>query len=564
MKQYIQALIWVYQLISIKDISLFIILVVGGLLAALLESLSILSIIPLVNSIIGSSVSVDNSFIPNILFDFNIELVSTNPDVYLWIFVSLFFISSIYRLALLWTQTIYVQRISHKISITIFKSYLSSPFRLVRDLSESEITSISINKCNEFGSAVVGTIFSVSNSIFFLLIVLSIFQSFNIFLVLSISVIFLIVYGSLFTVSNRILSSYATKISGYLTNLLNVILEASRARKEIELGFYSSYFDKNFENIDKKIRQMRANVLVLGVFPKYLVEIIVVFSVTLLVSENTELFVVNFPIFGAAILAIHRLMPLLNQLYSAFTNFRAASVMVEEVIRFVKCREINKHVITKESCLNWDSIKVEDLHFRHKNLRGLRHRTSCEFYRGKRYIITGPSGSGKTTLLYCIAGIEVEFQGQILLKGSMSNNHRGLKYALVSQHPFIHRGTVADNLHFDKSSVDPILVKNICDLLNIKTTVVDDEIHNQLTLETVCGENGMNLSGGQRQRVALARVLLQEFDILLCDESLSAVEYSLEAKIIEGMIQLIDTKCLIYVSHRPELKRYFDEEITIQ
>jgi ABC-type multidrug transport system fused ATPase/permease subunit len=79
-----------------------------------------------------------------------------------------------------------------------------------------------------------------------------------------------------------------------------------------------------------------------------------------------------------------------------------------------------------------------------------------------------------------------------------------------------------------------------------------DELVSQLDqgVDTLVGERGVQLSGGQRQRIALARAFYHERDVLIMDESTSAMDNEIEAEILKEILRLKEKKTVIIIAHR--------------
>ena len=133
----------------------------------------------------------------------------------------------------------------------------------------------------------------------------------------------------------------------------------------------------------------------------------------------------------------------------------------------------------------------------------------------------------------------------------------------MTQSTFVHDGTVAENISLNCSVENSKRMKEVCEVVAIDNGV---SASSEVKLQTLmrCGEAGMNLSGGQKQRVALARVLMNDFDVLLCDEALSAVDHVTEMKILKNLKKLCRNKCLIYVSHKSGLEEHFDNTLVLK
>ena len=142
-------------------------------------------------------------------------------------------------------------------------------------------------------------------------------------------------------------------------------------------------------------------------------------------------------------------------------------------------------------------------------------RVSYTFEPGKLYVIKGVSGCGKTTLLNIIGGVEKSFEGEIVKQPTLRMGYI-FQYSLL-----LGDASVLDNLRL------------VCDDLP-----KIEMLARRVGIETLLHKYPGELSGGERQRVAIARALVRKPDILILDDSASALDYATDAKLrmaIRGM-----------------------------
>ena len=170
--------------------------------------------------------------------------------------------------------------------------------------------------------------------------------------------------------------------------------------------------------------------------------------------------------------------------------------------------------------------------------------------KGQTLGIVGPTGSGKTTLLRLLLREHDLEKGTIFLNGVSLKDYRledlrGL-IGYVPQDQILFAMTIRENVAFsDPKLSEEALVEalKICD-------VYEDILAMPDQLETVIGERGVSLSGGQKQRIAMSRALVMDPEILIVDDSLSAVDAKTEHQIIENMKQNRTGKTTILTAHR--------------
>ena len=172
--------------------------------------------------------------------------------------------------------------------------------------------------------------------------------------------------------------------------------------------------------------------------------------------------------------------------------------------------------------------------------------SSFEIERGKITAFVGESGVGKSTLFKLLLGLLSADYGSICFDNDVEidASTRPL-FSYVPQGNMLISGTIRDNVTFCRNDVAEEKIMNA-----VKIAVAEDFIKElPLGLDTVITERGSGLSEGQIQRIAIARALLSDSEILLLDESTSAVDEETEAQLINNLKQLKD-KTVIFITHR--------------
>ena len=171
--------------------------------------------------------------------------------------------------------------------------------------------------------------------------------------------------------------------------------------------------------------------------------------------------------------------------------------------------------------------------------------------RGSLTGITGPVGGGKSTLINLLAGIvkqkagSLKFQGQPLEEIKRSQLYQ--KLSLVPQEAFLFSKTISQNIGL--SELNSIQQPRVRDAS--KKASLDREIERfRNGYEEIVGERGITLSGGQKQRATLARAFYAEAEVLLLDDSFSAVDAEVENRILDFLKKHRGKKTIVIASNR--------------
>ena len=184
---------------------------------------------------------------------------------------------------------------------------------------------------------------------------------------------------------------------------------------------------------------------------------------------------------------------------------------------------------------------------------------------GKTLAILGRTGSGKSSIVNVMLRLYEVNQGQILIDG---HNIRDIKLnslreniSYVPQDDFLFSKTVKENIEFHyEYELDDEAIEKYAKIAG----VYDDIMDFKDGFDTILGERGVTLSGGQKQRVSIARALAKEKNILIMDDSLSAVDTETEEKILQNLNRDERGTSKIIISHRVSTIKDADEILFIE
>lgn len=184
-------------------------------------------------------------------------------------------------------------------------------------------------------------------------------------------------------------------------------------------------------------------------------------------------------------------------------------------------------------------------------------------YRGQTIGVVGKTGSGKTTLFKQLLRDYLPPKGELTINGipidqfTLDETRGWIGY--VPQEQILFSKTIRENLSFGTGEISDDKINQILTSTSLKEDI--DALPQGL--DTAVGESGVTLSGGQKQRVSLARALLLEPEILILDDSLSAVDGETEATIIDHLKQARANKTTLISAHRLSAVKHAEQIIVL-
>lgn len=249
-----------------------------------------------------------------------------------------------------------------------------------------------------------------------------------------------------------------------------------------------------------------------------------------------------------AIAPVGMVAGLVNKYHQARASYRALDhVMQLPVERPKDMRFLHRPVLS-------GGYTVKDVSFSYPNTqRKVLEHISLTIKPGEKVAIAGRIGSGKSTLLKLLVNFYEPDEGSILMDNTdirqidPADLRRNIAY--VGQDTALFSGTLRENIVLGKPDATDEEVLNAA-----KLSGVDDFVRlHPLGYDAPIGERGEGLSGGQRQAVAMARALLINAPILVCDEPTSAMDTQTENKMIAAMQEGRPDQTFLLVTHRGSL-----------
>ncbi|SHE43204.1 ATP-binding cassette, subfamily B [Atopostipes suicloacalis DSM 15692] len=188
---------------------------------------------------------------------------------------------------------------------------------------------------------------------------------------------------------------------------------------------------------------------------------------------------------------------------------------------------------------------------------------SFNIKKGNTLGIVGKTGAGKTSILKLLLRDYDHYDGEIKFGDNDIRNYtldallQSIGY--VPQDTFLFSTSIRDNIRFS----DPTLSQEKVEIAAKISDIHDDIVSMPNGYDTQTGERGVSLSGGQKQRVSIARALIKNPELMILDDSLSAVDAKTEEEILRGLKELREDQTTIIVAHRISSLMHADEIIVL-
>ena len=532
----------------------------------LLEVVGLAIIIPIISLTISSN-EADINFL-NI--DFNILANHFGfSSVIVFLLASLlivFFIKSLFFIALYYHQKTFVSNLINKISNNLFYSYSNQNLNYYTQKNRSSIIQ---NLQNE---TYYLFLFFESLTVLISEALLVVFLLFFTFVFDSSGLLFIVIYFGLATL---VYSSFTRKKSIEWGNkrlsldqkISKTILETFGYIKEILINNSQLFFNQKFTNLNKHKFKFFSYRLTLDQIPKVYFEFITVVFIIFytyylnLSNISTQEIITRI---GILVAISYKVMPSLSKISSSYQTIKNTSSSLNKIFNEItnsKVKDDQRNIIIKFK----ESIFFRDISYAYPETNKLIFENlNLKINKNEIIGIIGKSGKGKTTLLDIISGLLKEFNGKIIIDDKeldLKSNYWKPKVSYVSQSTFIFDDTIKNNICI--SSPDKMLEQSLFKT-STRMASLDDWINSlDLKEDTVLSQDGVSISGGQKQRIGIARAIYNDSDLLLFDEPTSSLDSKTEKEIMNTIYGLKGNKTVIIVTHKTETLNKCDKIIEL-
>ena len=541
-----------------------------SIFASFLETLSIGLIFPLIEILIKGNFS-KNYFGINFDYFFSIfeaNSVTTNLILFILFF---YFFKCIFLIVFNYWQLKFSQSIYKYLSLKLLKKYLNNSISFYHKNNSSVLIRNVLFETKNYGTS-INIIFKLIIEIFIILLVFGLVIYLEPKISISISLIlgfFVLLFY--FLTSKKIYFFGNEKILN-VEKAIKIVSESFGGIRDIKLKASESYFFELFKNFLGRFVKVSNYQQAITDAPKILFEFLLVsiFLISLILYLRINNDITEFlSIIGLYIVASLRLVPAVMRILNMLQTIRGLEPsinMLNKELSFEDELSSSKISLNGEEINFKDRIEFDNLTFSYDSKNIIFENFSDVIKKNEITGISGKSGAGKSTLVDLLTGLLKPTKGKIIIDNKFELEMKTIKswqkkIGYVSQSVFLLDATIRENIAFGVDK-DKINENKIIEVLN--DAEIFDFVNNlNNKLDTVVGERGVKLSGGQIQRIGIARELYRNPELIIFDESTSALDAKTENQILECIKKLKGKITTIIISHRDNMLKICDKMIKI-
>lgn len=360
-----------------------------------------------------------------------------------------------------------------------------------------------------------------------------------------------LIFITVYSISRHGVPLY-TNVQKSIDHMTRVVREDAQGIRVIKALSKNDYENRRFDKVNKELvrQERRANIIMSSTNPIMtllmnlgIAGVVAVAALRVAKGTSSAATVVAFMQYFTL---ISMAMMSLSRMFIMFTKCAASARRIAEVIETP-----DRFYVTEDDGQGdpSDHISFEDVCFSYFGKKNNLDHISLKLPRGGSLGIIGATGSGKTTFVKLLLRFYDADSGMIRISGkpisSYTREELSAMFGAAMQNDFIYAETIEENIRFgrDISDEDVIRAAKIAQAHDFISEIPDGYKH-------MLSSKGTNLSGGQRQRVLIARALAAHPDILILDDSSSALDYKTDANLRLALAENLSDSTVITVAQR--------------
>ena len=550
----------IFYILNKEDRKIIILLLFMVIMMAFLEMVGVASIMPFISVLVNPELIETNYFLNIIFKTTNLFGIESHQEFLYFLGICSFFLlmtSIVFKALTIYVQTKFNANSQFNIASRIMELYLGQPYVwfLNRNSAElgknilSEVQTVTSKGLNSF----INLITQICTST--VLITLLIFVDFKL------TIIGCLLVGGFYIFVYFIFGKYNKKLGkkrfNITTQCFTIMNESFSSIKELKVSNLEKVFLETFVKPSKNLAKISTLIDFIGRLPRLVIEIItfggLILMVLFLMTKQGSL-ISALPTITVFILVAYRLIPAMQTIYQSISQVNYVGPSIDNMYHELKNLNFLKNTNQTNLISLKDNISLKNVSYQYPDApKASLANINLTISAGAKVGIIGTTGSGKTTLVDIILGLLEVTKGQLLIddkkidKNNIRNWQRNIGY--VPQQIFLSDKSISNNIAFgiNPDNVNQSDIEEVSKIANLHNFVINEL---PLKYNTIVGERGVRLSGGQIQRIGIARALYKKPELLILDESTSALDHNTEQLVMNEIFKLKKNMTIIIIAHR--------------
>ncbi|MBO67047.1 MAG: hypothetical protein CL398_01930 [Acidiferrobacteraceae bacterium] len=461
----------------------------------------------------------------------------------------------------------YTARVGVYLRTTLISRFLDSSYESYIQQNSSDQVTANTNFVSQYVASLTTVLKILSDMIMALsiLVFLLVTEGPILFVLVGMVAFTMLLYDKIL---KSFLHSGGRRMNQHTRNMMKKLLESVAGFKEIQVFGRRDFFVQSVKTESAAAQYYGVRSKIIALIPRYVLEIILVtFIVSLTIAaiygtRDLNSLIPTISVFGLAGIRLNPAASLIASGASQLRFQRHGVASLASIIIGSSKMPINNEIEARNDTAHFKSLRLSNVAYKYPQsetqvLTGI----DLTLYKGQSIGLVGPSGAGKTTLVDVLLGMLAPTVGSIYVNEEKLDSTYNLKrwwkkIAYLPQDAFLTDASLRQNVAFGIFRKD-IVDEDVIEAL--KNARLSEFLSNApLGLDTNLGEKGLRMSGGQKQRVAIARAFYHQREVLVLDESTSALDTETENEILSEINRLKGQKTLIVIAHRLSTVRSCD------
>ncbi|MBC7656191.1 MAG: ABC transporter ATP-binding protein [Frankiaceae bacterium] len=500
--------------------------------------------------------------------------IQSAPDLVLPLtlaFVTAVLASAGLRLLLLWSTTRYSLTSAVALSGETYRKTLYQPYLVHLARHSSGVISGITTKINSVVFGVLTPVLVLISSSILLVAIIAALVVIDPVVAVTSAVVLAGCYGAITWLSRKRLARNSYLISEGQTELVRTLQDGLGGIRDILLDGTQPVYSDIYQQVDRPLRQAQCDNTFISQSPRLLMEALGMVMIAILaygLSRSPGGIAAAVPVLGALALGAQRLLPALQQAYSAWQSIAGNYSSLADVVDLLDQDVPAQLMQAAPPPLPFhQEIRLDGVRFRYRPdspwvLNGLDLRIA----KGSRVGFVGTTGSGKSTTLDLVMGLLTPTEGRLSVDGVTIDEGTVRAWqqwiAHVPQSIYLAGASLGYNIAFGvpADQVAPARIRRAAQ----QAQILDFIESGAGGFDAQVGERGVRLSGGQRQRIGIARALHKRASLLVFDEATSALDGATEQSVMTTIHSLDRGLTILIIAHRLTTVRHCDQIVMLE